>query len=507
MLTALGVSGLLALSAAAVPPDHVVLPLREKQLRVCSQPTLASAPPSQAADPDAFQIIARVPSVPYGAMAFGDSDHDGLNEVAIDASDGLGLRLELFENRPDGTYDKELVGPYVLPYAICDLDEDGNSEIFAQNSDVLQLYEAPSPSTHPTILVWTSPTLTNIIGSPTVGDTDRDGQMEIIHSINHWGPSDLVIYENTGDNTFAQRYLERVDTTQDVGLKVIADLDGDGLIEISFCGTYGFLHIIESPANDTWQEIFFDATSLESAYSVAGGVDTDGNGRPELFVPGDDGGLRIVYVYEAVADNSFVRVATLSYEDGYIGGLKSVVANTHGGPPAEYVLQVFDQLNVYRVVAPGEWVLSACFPDPDPPNIDHTALSAFDVNRNGRDELFWASQAGESGSGDTFVLEGSPTSDVGLPVTRPLSTLQVSPTPCRSSHAATIRVDSQAASAMSTLCAYDAAGRLVLREGIPPRAAPTFSLPAAQLPPGLYLLRVDDHSGRPLAIGRTVILR
>jgi hypothetical protein len=440
-------------------------------------------------------------------MAFGDSDHDGLNEVAMGVSDALDFSLQLYENQLDGTYSQELIGPYTLPYAICDLDEDGKSELLSHYGNVLQLYEASTSTSYPTTLVWTSPPVTNVIGNPTVGDTDRDGQMEIIHSINHFGRSELVIYENTGDNAFTQKYLERLDTTQDAGRKVIADLDGDGLIEIAYCGTYGFLRIVESPANDTWQQTFSDATGLESAYSVAGGVDTDGNGKPELFVPGDYGGLRFVYVYETAGDNSFVLVATLSYNDGYSGGLKSVVANTHDNAPLEYVLNVFEQLNVYRAVAPGEWVFVACFPDPDPPNIDHTALSAFDVNRNGRDELFWASQSIESGNGDTFVLEGSPTSDVGLPATRPLSTLQVTPTPCRSSRGATIRIDSQAAGAMSTICAFDAAGRLVLRERVPVRTAPAFSLPVSQLPPGLYLLRVDDRSGRPLAIGRTVILR
>jgi len=368
------------------------------------------------------------------------------------------------------------------------------------------VYESTSPSTYPTVLTWTSPALTNILGIPTIGDTDRDGDMEIIHSVNTYGVSWLVIFENRGDNEFVEVFETPTSGRQDSGPKVVADLDQDGLIEIAFCGTSGFLHVFESPDDDVWQETFVDTTGLFNAYAVCGGVDTDGNGKPELFVAGDGGGgLRVTYVYEAASDNSYTRIATLTYNDQHMAGLTSIVADIDGTGRPEYVLSVFRQLLVYRAVAPGEWLMTVGAIDPDVDGMQ-TDVHTFDVNQNGREEIFWAAE-GNIHTQATLVLEHPPVpvTDVQPSGALALEALTVVPNPCQAQ--ATLLLGPRSRATASAVAVFDAAGRLVSR-GPPVRGISGQLLWAPlALRPGLYFLRVEGPSGRPLAVGRTVVVR
>ena len=84
----------------------------------------------------------------------------------------------------------------------------------------------------------------------------------------------------------------------------------------------------ESPSNDVWIQTFFDSTGMSHAWSVAGGSDTDGNGKPELFVSGNaEAGLRRTLVYEHASDDSFSCIAELDYYDGYSGRAWNAVTN------------------------------------------------------------------------------------------------------------------------------------------------------------------------------------
>src|SRR5262249_48064958 len=146
-------------------------------------------------------------------------------------------------------------------------------------SGYVQVFESPDASSYPSQLVWSSPYLSNFGGYTAIGDTDRDGRMEIIQSVN--GPDRLAIFECAGDNSFTQVYNGAISGTSDTGEKVIADLDGDGLIEIATCGSPGVLNIFESPADNVWVRSFVASTGMWNAYTIDGGWDTDGNGKPE----------------------------------------------------------------------------------------------------------------------------------------------------------------------------------------------------------------------------------
>ena len=456
--------------------------------------------------PDSFQIIATTLATLYGTMAFGDTDHDGSGEIALAVSTIEEFSYRVLEyNKADRMYSQELVGPDMTPFALGDLDHDGNSEALGQLGANLLLYESAGPDSHPTVLVWQSPAMTNIIGYSTLGDTDRDGNMEIIHSINSRG-SRLAIFENTGDNAFALKLDVKVDRFQETGPKLIADLDQDGLLEIAFGGTNGNLHVFESPADDVWQEVFVASTGMVNAYGVTGGVDSDWNGKPELFIAGDSIDGRLTCVYEAAGDNVFVKVAAIHTDDFVTGFTPNCMSNTDGVGQPEYVWRINHQIRAYHGAAPGQWTLSTSANDPDA-NGMHTAIAAYDINQNGRDEIYWATQ-GNAIYGNTLVLERPPPSPADTDTWAPLGavTARVRPTPCRA-HATLRLADPKLQRAAFSIAAYDVSGRLVLRERMRFSSSSDIDVPIRALRPGWYVLRVEDRVGQPVAIARTVIVR
>ena len=430
------------------------------------------------------------------SIAFGDTDYDNRFEAIFYWRDqNWEWHYVILEEQGSNVYTEEYVGAELEPYTVGDLDEDGKAEIVGQFGYFIQVYESVDATSYPTQLVWSSPSLSNVLGFMTTGDTDRDGNMEIIHSVNFAGGNYLYIFENTGDNSFAQVFGEFV-AAQHVAAKVVADLDGDGLIEIAFCGLHGWLHVYESPADNTWIETDRDTTGLRNAYAAVGGVDTDGNGTPELFVAGEgDADFRKqTIVYEAVADNQFARVATLLTNEFGAGGSSNALGDFKGTGELQYVTRTTDHLWFYEATAIGEWTVCSQMT-----NQTHSAVQTFDVNRNGKSELFW-----DSFQFPTLVLEYPPrTSGVGPFERRGLEMLILSPNPCR----ARATVFAQTGSVQAEwLTVYDVAGRLVerrsLRNGQAPLVWYTNGLSA-----GMYFLQLENHRGIPVARGRGITIR
>lgn len=444
-----------------------------------------------------LHIVAELPPVLYGQIAFGDTDHDGWNEIVFYVNDDLVFKYWIMEEQGNNTYTLEYEGPPLVPYATGDLDGDGKSEIIGQRSYQIQVYESADASSYPTQLVWSSPPMSNIIGGATVGDTDRDGKMEIIHSIN--GPSYLIIFENTGDDTY-EEVFSAYTVWQDESEKVVADLDGDGLIEIAFCGSSGVVSVFESPADNQWSLTWRDSTGLWNAYGVEGGLDTDGNGVPELFVMGNpQGGGWTTIVYEAAGDNLFQVVDKFTHYDGALGTATNALGDLDGKDPPEYVMRVVNQILIYRSEQPGSWSLIGSFPDPE--DYGHHGLQAADVNQNGVDEIFWDGFGAIQSICFTVVLEHPLLpSDLGTRWEPGVRHLIVSPNPCR--EFALVRLRTAAREAAS-LVVFDAAGRIVDRRPLLPEGSALWRPQAS----GTYFLRIDTARGESVASGRAVVIR
>jgi hypothetical protein len=464
------------------PRVNVVYPKAAQPLVLSSQDTLVQ--------------VAQLYPTAWRAMAFGDTDHDGRNEAVFYwQGPSFDWHYVILEEQGNNVYSQEYVGADLIPWAIGDLDQDGKSELIGEFSYYVQVYESVGATTYPTQLVWSSPALTNVEGFTTVADTDRDGRMEIIHSVNTGSGSYLYIFENSDDNTYAQVFATYTGT-DDAGEKVVADLDGDGLTEIAFCGTHGWLQVFESPADNTWIQTCRESTGLRNAYATEGGMDTDGNGDPELFVAGegDTDFRKKTLVYESIGDNRFARVATLLTNEFTVGGAANALGDLNGTGKPAYVNGTRDHLWFYTATGIGQWELYLQLANPG----QYAGIQIFDVNRNGKSELFW-----DSYDYPALVLENPPrTSDVG-PGSRRLQRLILSPNPFVD--VATL-VAPNATPFADRLSVYDVAGRLVERLRLL-GGQESHVWDAGRLSAGVYYVTIEGPGGTPLARGRATVVR
>lgn len=433
----------------------------------------------------------RLPGAEYNALAFGDTDHDGRGEVVLLKYIPPSLfRYEVHENQGAHTYSLEYSGGDLVPYATGDLDRDGKAEIIGQGIDDIQVYESVDAVSYPTELVWASPPLANVVGHTTVGDTDLDGRMEIIHSVNTFGSGAIVIFENDGDNSFVQVGALALPGGP-FGEKAIGDLDKDGIPEIAFSGIEGWIHVLETTGNNTWEVKWSLDTDLSNAYAAEIGPDLDGNGKCELFVSGTRAGWR-TYVYETSGPDTYSMVAALVNVDGYAGAGHNAIGNLTGSGRLLYLTEGYCCAWVYGATGPGQWDLVAMLPDNE-----HNGLHANDLNANGRSEVFWA------GVGSTLVLEHSAIwSDVANVYSGAIR-LEVSPNPVLSS--ASIRVVGTPPDARR-LTLYDVAGRQVEAWDLGQTPGALIWRPPA-IGGGVYFLRLEGPAGATVAKGRITVVR
>lgn len=462
---------------------------------------------------DSLQIVGQFQSVIRNYAVFGDTDHDGANEILFSTAN----TLRVLEYAHYAQFVLAYDGPFVSPLATGDIDQDGKSDVvdLGANSQ-LRVFESVDASSHPSVLTWQSPPISNQVGFAAIADTDIDGRLEIVYLF--WvGVIRIVIFECEGDDTYVQKYLSPLDaralpdespSLQGIhvpwaGDELVWDLDQDGRPEIAD-GGQGRLRIFESTADDVWEEIYSDSTGLVGSRILTGGQDTDGDGARELFLGGEDWTvepvLRKVFVYQPTGERSYTRVAELSGFDNGTGGQWGTLARLEPDGKFRFVWGLVGHLRIYDAPCPGVWSLESIVLDPVPARL---AVFAYDLNRNGRDEIYWLSN---NRFVNSLVLE-RPTVPTSLlePSSTPLmNALRISPSPSRAN--ASVFLHPAAAVPAAEWSVFDASGRLVLRQdlGAPARS---WILPVAAWRPGVYFLRASDANGRPIASGRTTVIR
>ena len=465
--------------------------------------------------------VSELPLALFESLAFGDTDHDAQGEAVLYNGGSGDFHFRVLEEQGNDVYTEEYAGPSLIPYAVSDLDGDGLSEVIGQDGNWVYVYESESVSSYPNLIAWRSPVLENIVGFTAVGDTDRDGKMEIIHSRNPWeGESSLLIYETNGDDAFSL-VLDLPTGEGDKGRKAIGDFDQDGLVEIVFGGLNGDLHVIESSADDVWTETFTLETGLFNSFWCIGGQDTDGNGKPEFFLQGSRIEGWSTYIFEATGNDTYGIVNTLIEDDGYVGLSSCTLAQLEPGGPTYYVSDIAERLSIYQPVGPGDW--QKILEQPDPDGTWHHGVFAYDANGNGRDELFWCT----GGDFATLVLEApsdpSAVDETGR-LDEPFVTgghdrdgmfarfapLHVAPNPVRDVATLWHSSPSQVSTAWQDgetdglrIEVLNGTGRRVRTEPFDP-SAPRWNTDA--LPAGRYVLRLYSEAGT-IAAGPVTVIR
>lgn len=442
-----------------------------------------------------------------GGCAVGDTDHDLQSEIIVSVNDELQFSYRILENQGGNTYSEVYQSPSSTfhPSAIGDLDLDGNADLVGQYSYYLQIYESPDHTSYPTQIAWSSPALSNFWGRPLIADSDGDGIPEIIHTV----VKTLAIYEWSPISSEMELvFYKTVDSAQYMSnTRVVADLDSDGRCEIAVAGSSGYVHVLRSTGNNPWTEAYSDSTGLSNAYGVAGGRDTDGNGRPEVFVLGDDDeGNDVTYVYEASGSNTFTRIGSILIPSTTYGGHENAVPDLVGNGRGCYLAMHWSEddlvqhLLVFESPTAGIWNLVQ---DYAATSSAYEVLNVCDANNDGREEIFWE-QVTHFHSGAHSSILGVPKEPAALQATFQATSLQVAPSPCRDR--TDIRIPATAPQA-SSIYVFDVAGRLLDRRPVPSAPGTRVEWSVDRYPQGTYFLQLRDAVGASLASGRVVVAR
>jgi outer membrane protein assembly factor BamB len=210
-----------------------------------------------------------------GAAAIGDVNGDGRPEVVVQSadnnltclagSDGKVLwNFRQFVNRTAST----AVSP-----CIADIDLDGSIEVVAHNrlGSVACLRGADGSTK------WEHMYGATFLSTPAIGDADQDGRPEIVLGATDW----IYCLNGTDGYSFWQRRFTPNPATNDVSMDsspALADIDGDGRLEIVIGGNDNMLHALNAEdGSPRWA--YPVPKPVVSSPAVA---DIDGDGKAEM---------------------------------------------------------------------------------------------------------------------------------------------------------------------------------------------------------------------------------
>jgi uncharacterized membrane protein len=304
----------------------------------------------------------------------GDVTGDGAVELVV-ASSNIDHNGELFLMKGDGSdagdgtpiiwsvpFDIFNGFEHVGAPAIADLDGQPGAEIVIATVQGLYAFHADG-STY-----WFTDTLKPHVffGTPAIGNLDLDPEPEIVVNLDNT----LAVFEQDGSLAWSHN------DPDGVGMPVLADLTGDGLLNILFQAGGDTLSLYDynlgSPSL-VWTVVFTNPLHIYGPPAVA---DLDGDGTPEVAIAGE---TRLFALNGA--DGSVHWSAPL--DPGITGGV--TIADIDGDGAVELVTGVvYDGGTLYAFEGDGTLKWSAPALDSSPLN-----TSAADLDGDGAAELLW----------------------------------------------------------------------------------------------------------------------
>lgn len=251
-----------------------------------------------------------------GAIAVGDVRGDG-SKVAVFGSEYIYAIDSDGNELRDGDQDSQTLGPFAgddsaprfTPSGItmADLDGDGSEEIIAGNWDSLELWVvqadgSPFPG-------WPRQMNNKNWGTPSVGDLDNDGDLEIVVNtvgrrtyVFHHDGSEFFDGDNDGDGDGV--FHVRLGEIFNRSTPLLLDVDDDGTLEILF-GTHwrdGSDNFVYALKNDATNAPGWPRNMGAAGYSVTHmtAADLDQDGEEEMTFLCDNDSL---YVFEKDGSN------------------------------------------------------------------------------------------------------------------------------------------------------------------------------------------------------------
>ena len=365
-------------------------------------------------------------SLPLGIlntkMLVADTDRDGYYELIFNHFQYPYPSCLLFcEFHPPNTWIidsiTELIDP--LPEAVGDFDADGLYDLLIMTcfSDPppsnlgFVIFESPDSFSYPTQEVWRDTVVAQglwFYNPMSVFDVDRDGIPEIFKNDCNGQPYWVWVYEAIGNNqydtVFAFNPMTDTFPQDPNSTYAFGDFDEDGKVEFVM-GDLSAQHlgaefwVFESPANNTYEQIFtgyLPTRNITDCFTLPNG---DGNAKLRFVVKGFcfDGRTHC-FIFEAAGDNTYQIIKSFDLPNSmswwYSGGF-SDVGDVDGDGAPEITLEA--ALYVYLIKCVGNdsfYVWHTLYGHPDGScvrvtnDFDHNGLNEIIISGNNYTRIY-----------------------------------------------------------------------------------------------------------------------
>ena len=216
-------------------------------------------------------------------VSFGDIDNDGEGEVVAGIGGPLGGHIQAFHK--DGTPVTGFpvnVGKYPMSATLADLDGNGSMEIILGT----RTYKAYVYNGDGTIYPgWPKQMDKYVASSASVGDVDNNSVLDVIMESRNF----LYVWNKDGQILpgFPYGIVDSLVGSNSYSAPVLADLTGDGKLEILFCS-----HSSATDSGGITYAVKYDGTSLPGwpkfvpnwIYGAPIVADIDGDSQPEIVI-------------------------------------------------------------------------------------------------------------------------------------------------------------------------------------------------------------------------------
>jgi len=313
------------------------------------------------------------------SIAVADVNGDGRLDIITGGSatlvDGLssGSTISIGLNNGDGTFTEQTVDvglyPSVWDVEVADMDGDGDLDIIGVNPNTSSIYLLSNDGS------GTFGAAVEVVGGnatridTAVGDVDGDGDVDIVSTQTAAdGNLKVSFYENDGTGAFTEHVIDTLYQAEEGNL-VLADLDGNGLLDIIRGGRAGATVETRNDADVALTRYTFEVdentpealsgiaftggagsvavTLAVSAGTIAAetadGVTVSGSGSDTVVLAGSIADINAFLaagnaVYAPLADSGDDAELTVTLDDGTATAAQVIVLDVQpyvGDPPAE----------------------------------------------------------------------------------------------------------------------------------------------------------------------------